>query len=208
LETDCIDVLQLHTWTAAWNRDPTPLAVLRKLQKEGKVRHFGISTPEHDPNCVSELMRAGWLDVVQVIYNIFSQEPASELLPVARECNVGLIVRVPFDEGSLTGKFTPDTPFAPDDFRRRYFAGDRLARTVQRVEKVAADLAGGPCTLPQAALKFCLAHPAVSTVIPGIRNVAQAKANCSVSDLPDLPADLLLRLREHNWLRGVWYGGK
>jgi len=208
LGTDCIDVLQLHTWTRAWNADPAPLLVLDKLRKEGKVRFFGISTPEHDQDCVVELMRRGLLDTVQVIYNIFQQEPAAELLPVARRRGVGIIVRVPFDEGSLTGKFTPDTTFADDDFRRGYFAGDRLARAVARAEKVRADLAGSGYTMPQAALKFALAHPAVSTVIPGIRNVAQAEANCGASDLPDMPHALVEKLRAHNWRRAIWYGGK
>ena len=208
LATDCIDVLQLHTWTRAWNRAPSPLATLRKLQKEGKVRFFGISTPENDQNSVVELMKGGWLDVVQVIYNIFEQEPAAEILPVAKESNVGIIVRVPFDEGALTGRFTKETQFDAKDFRTRYFAGDRLARAVERAQKVRAELAGTAYSMPQAALKFVLAHPAVSTVIPGIRNVAQAQANCGASDLSDLSADLLTRLRKHNWLRSFWYAGK
>lgn len=208
LGTDRLDLLQLHTWTRAWNRNPTPFKVLRALQREGKVGLIGVSTPEHDQNCVIDLMRSGWVDAVQVIYNLFEQEPAAELLDVAKECGVGIIVRVAFDEGALTGKFTADTKFAPDDFRRGYFAGDRLARTVARAEKIRADLAGTNLTMAQAALKFVLAHPAVSTVIPGIRNVAQAEANCAVSDLPPLSADLLVKLRRHNWRRGFWYGGK
>ncbi len=202
------DLLQLHTWTRAWNRKPTPFRILRQLQREGKIGLVGISTPEHDQNCVIDLMRGGWVDTVQVIYNLFEQEPAAELLDVARECGVGVIVRVAFDEGALTGKFTPDTRFPDDDFRSRYFAGDRLARTIARVDEIKKDLAGGGFTLPQAALKFVLAHPAVSTVIPGIRSVAQAEANCAVSDLPDLPGDLLARLQRHNWRRSIWYGGK
>jgi len=208
LATDRIDVLQLHTWTRAWNADPTPLMTLEKLRKEGKVRFFGVSTPEHDQNCVVELMQKGLLDVVQVIYNIFEQEPAAQLLPVAGQSGTGIIVRVPFDEGGLTGRFTPDTTFADGDFRRGYFAGDRLARTVARAEKVREDLAGSGYTMPQAALKFCLAHPAVSTVIPGIRSVEQAQANCGASDLPDLPGELMERLRRHNWRRSFWYAGK
>ncbi len=190
LGTDCLDILQLHTWTRAWNRDPQPLAVLRKFQQEGKLRFIGISTPEQDQNCVIELMRQGWLDVVQVIYNIFEQEPAAELLPVAAETNVGVIVRVVFDEGALTGKWTRETRFAEGDFRKTYFAGDRLERAVARAGKVRQTITGTGYTLPQAALKFALAHPAVSTVIPGMRNPAQAEANCSVSDLPPMPDDL------------------
>jgi aryl-alcohol dehydrogenase-like predicted oxidoreductase len=216
LGTSKIDLLQLHTWTRAWNRNPTPLKILRRLQQEGLVGLIGISTPEQDQNAVIDLMRGGWIDSVQVIYNLFDQEAAAELLDVARECGVGVIVRVVFDEGALTGKFTKETKFAPDDFRAKYFEGDRVARVVTRVEAIRQDLArpelnagSGPgYTLPQAAIKWVLAHPAVSTVIPGMRNAAQAQANCAVSDLPDMPVVLVQRLRRHNWRRGVWYGGK
>lgn len=208
LDTECIDLLQLHSWTRAWNADPRPFALLRQLQKEGKIRWIGVSTPEHDQNSVIDLMRDGWIDCVQVIYNLFEQEPAAQLLPVAREHNVGVIVRVGFDEGALTGKFRTDTVFAPDDFRNHYFAGDRLTRTVERVEAIRQDLDGSGYTMPQAALKFILAHPAVSTVIAGCRTVEQAAANFAVSALPDMPEDLTRKLHRHNWPKGFWYGGK
>jgi len=208
LGTRKLDLLQLHTWTRAWNRNPTPFKILRKLQQEGLVGLIGVSTPEQDQNSVIDLMRGGWVDAVQVIYNLFDQEPAAELLDVAHGCGVAIIVRVAFDEGALTGKFTPATRFAPDDFRASYFAGDRLGRVTARTEEIRRDLAGTGYTLPQAALKWVLAHPAVSTVIPGIRSVAQAEANCGVSDLPVMPRDLVEKLRRHNWRRGVWYSGK
>ena len=208
LVTERIDLLQLHTWTRAWNKDPKPLEVLKKLQAEGKIGYIGISTPEPDQNSVIDLIRAGYLDTVQLVFNIFEQEPAAELLPAAIEHNVGVIVRVPFDEGSLTGKFSADTAFPSDDFRSKYFAGDRLARTVNRVKQIEEDLAGSELTMPQTALKFVLSQPAVSTVIPGIRNVRQAKMNLEVSDLPDLPESLLLKLRKHAWRRSFWYAGK
>jgi aryl-alcohol dehydrogenase-like predicted oxidoreductase len=208
LGTDRIDILQLHTWTRAWNRDPGPFEVMRRLKKEGKVRFVGVSTPEHDQNSVIGLMRDGWVDVVQVIYNIFEQEPAAELLPAAAEAGVGVIVRVVFDEGSLTGKWTPATTFAEGDFRRSYFEGDRLGRAVARAGRVAKTIAGSGYTLPQAAIKFALAHGAVGTVIPGMRSPAQAAANCAASDLPAMPAELQRALRAHNWLRGFWYSGK
>lgn len=203
-----LDLLQLHTWTRAWNRNPTPFKILRQMQKEGRIGLVGISTPEQDQNSVIDLMRGGWVDAVQVIYNLFEQEPAAELLDVAREHGVGVIVRVAFDEGALTGKFTPDTRFAPDDFRAKYFEGDRLGRAVAHAAEIQKDLAGTGYTLAQAALKWVLAHPAVSVVIPGIRTVAQAEANCGVSDLPAMPGALVEKLRRHNWRRGVWYGGK
>ena len=208
LGTDRIDILQLHTWTRAWNRNPEAFEVLRKIKAEGKVRFVGVSTPEHDQNSVIDLMRGGWVDVVQVIYNIFEQEPAAELLPTAAETGVGIIVRVVFDEGSLTGKWTQDTVFPEGDFRRNYFQGDRLGRAVERARKVGLDLEGSGLTLPQAALKFALSHSAVGTVIPGMRSTAKADANCGVSDLAALSPDLLRRLHAHNWLRGVWYSGK
>jgi aryl-alcohol dehydrogenase-like predicted oxidoreductase len=208
LGMDHIDILQLHTWTRAWNRNPEPLGVLRDLKKEGKIRFVGVSTPEHDQNSVIDLMKGGWVDIVQVIYNIFEQEPAAELLPTAAETGVGIIARVVFDEGSLTGKWTPDTTFPEGDFRRNYFAGDRLGRAVARAARVAADVEGSGLTLPQTAIKFALAHAAVGTVIPGMRNPAQAAANCAVSDLPPMTDTLARKLRAHNWLRGFWYSGK
>ena len=212
LDTDCLDVLQLHSWTRAWNRDPTPLDVLRKLREEGKIRLIGISTPEQDQNCVVDLMRQGYLDVVQVIYNLFEQEPAAELLSAAIETGTGVIVRVVFDEGILTGKYQKGHRFGDGDFRRRYFEGDRLDRAVDRVERIRADIAAAGLdqeySLADVALKFALAHPAVSTVIPGIRSPRQAELNTSVSAKPDLPHDLLVKLRRHQWLRGDWYSGK
>ena len=205
LGVDCIDVLQLHTWTRAWNADPTPLEILRKLRDEGKIRFIGISTPEPDQNSLIELMRAGWLDVVQVIYNVFEQEPAAQFLPVAEQCDVGVIVRCAFDESSLTGKLTEDTRFEEGDFRNTYFEGDRLARTVRRVERIKDALAGSGYSMPEAALKFALAPSAVSTVIPGLRNVAQVEANSRVPDLPAMSDKLLEELHEHAWQRAFWY---
>ncbi len=205
LGTDCLDIILLHTWTRAWNRDPGPLLALAKLKKEGKVRAVGISTPEHDQDSVNDPVQQGLVDVIQVIYNLFDQDPAAELLPAAQKKNVGIIVRVAFDEGSLTGKFTRETKFPDGDFRGEYFRGERLSDTVERVDAIKKDLAGSGYTLPQAALLYTLAHPATSTVIPGIRNPAQAQANTAVSDLPPLPEALQITLRRHAWRRGVWY---
>ena len=157
-------------------------------------------------------MRRGLVDTVQVIYNLFEQEPAAELLPVAKETNTGVIVRVVFDEGALTGKYKAGHRFPENDFRSRYFAGDRLERTVGRVEQIRREVAeaglGDTHTLADVAIKFALADPAVSTVIAGIRNADQARLNAAACEKPDLPGPLLATLRRHNWLRGVWYSGK
>jgi len=208
LQTDCIDILQLHTWTRAWNHNPEPLIALKKLQQEGKIRFIGVSTPEDDQNCVIDLMREGYLDTVQVIYNIFEQEPAAELFPEAIKNNVAIIVRVVFDEGVLTGKYNVDSKFPEGDFRNYYFAGDRLERAVNRVNRIKEDLQETELKMPGVALKFGLSHKAVSTVIAGIRSVQQAEMNCAVSDIPDLSEDLLSKLRKHAWRRGFWYNGK
>jgi len=208
LQSDCLDLLQLHTWTRAWNRNPSALQILRTLQSEGKLRGIGISTPEQDQNSLVDLMRGGWLDAVQVIYNIFEQEPAAEFLPAALEHQVGVIVRVVFDEGSLTGKFTAQTSFAEGEFRNNYFAGDRLARTVKRVEKIRAAIGSAEPDLATAALKFALKPAAVSTVIPGMRTARQAELNCGVSDQPTMSDNLEIKLREHAWRRAIWYAGK
>jgi aryl-alcohol dehydrogenase-like predicted oxidoreductase len=208
LQTDCIDILQLHTWTRAWNKNPLPLITLKKLKEEGKIRYIGVSTPEDDQNCVIDLMRQGYLDTVQVIYNIFEQEPAAELLPAALENDVGIIVRVVFDEGVLTGKYQADSTFPEGDFRNYYFAGDRLERAVKRVERIKEKVDGLNLNMAEVALKYGLSHDAVSTIIAGIRNVNQAEMNCAVSDLPDLSEELLIKLRKDAWRRGFWYNGK
>ena len=208
LGIDCIDILQLHTWTRAWNHHPLPFEILQKLREEGKIRFIGISTPEDDQHSVIDLMKNGYVDVVQLIYNIFEQEPVAELLPQAQQHQIGTIIRVVFDEGALTGKFVYETTFAADDFRCNYFAGDRLYRTVERVEKIKQDIKDTGLTMPQVALRFVLDHPAVGTVIPGIRNSSQAEQNVFVSELPPLSETVHLRLRKHAWRRAFWYAGK
>lgn len=201
-------MLQLHTWTRAWNRNPVALETLRKFQQEGKILGIGISTPEHDQNALVELMHGGWLDSAQVIYNIFEQEPQAEFFPAALENQVGVIVRVAFDEGSLTGKWTAETTFEPGDFRNNYFAGDRLARTLKQVAQVKEAIGDAEPDLATAALKFALKPAAVSTVIPGMRNTRQAELNCGVSDQPAMSDEVERRLRAFNWLRGFWHSGK
>ncbi len=209
LNAECIDILQLHTWTRAWNADPQPLMILQKLKKQGKILGIGISTPEQDQNSLIRLMEAGLLDSVQVIYNIFEQEPAAEFLPCALKNKVGVIVRVAFDEGSLTGKFTSETRFAKEDFRSTYFKGDRLQDTIIHVDALRKDIAkvsdGKENDLASVALRFVLKHPACSVVIPGIRSVEQAEKNCRVSEAPPLSDELYTALKAHNWRRAFWY---
>jgi len=208
LNTDCIDLVQLHTWTRAWNKNPLALETLRKFREEGKLRAIGVSTPEHDQNSVIDLMREHWVDTVQVVYNIFEQEPQAELFPAAAQSQIGVIVRVALDESALTGKLTGQTRFAEGDIRNRFFAGDRLARTVERVEEIRNTVGNDEPTLATAALKFALKPPAVSVVIPGIRSAAQAEMNLGIASQAPLSDALEQRLRPHQWRRGFWYTGK
>jgi len=212
LGVECLDVLQLHSWTRAWNDDPQPLLVLEKLRQEGKIRHIGVCTPEQDQNCVIQLMRDGLIDVVQVIFNLFEQEPAAQLFPVAAETGAGVIVRVSLDEGALTGKYDAEHTFPPDDFRHRYFAGDRMERTAKRVAAIREDMAElglqDHFSLADLAIRFAMAPAAVSTVIVGMRNENQVRRNLAALSLPPLGEEILQHLRRHQWLRGVWYSGK
>jgi aryl-alcohol dehydrogenase-like predicted oxidoreductase len=208
LRTESLDVLLLHTWTRAWNDRPSALEILQDMKQEGVIRYAGISTPEHDQNCAIQLMREGLVDVVQVIYNIFEQEPAAQLLPVAKETGTGIIVRVVFDEGVLTGKYRGIETFARNDFRHNYFAGDRLERSVHRTEKIRKEFRDSGYSMPELSLRFALSHEAVSTVIPGIRNRDQALQNTAASELPPLSEDFLHRIRDHAWNRANWYSGK
>ncbi len=206
LNAEVLDVLLLHTWTRAWNRDPVALETLRALKQEGKTLAIGVSTPEHDQNSLIDLVRAGWLDAVEVIYNLFEQEPAAEFLPTMREHNVGVIVRVALDEGSLAGKLTPDTTFPVGDWRgQHYFKGDRLTETVRRVEAIRDTMqrvsGGAETDMVSVALRFVLRHPAVSAVLTGVRNGREIESNCAVSDQPPLSDELYAALKEHNWRR-------
>jgi aryl-alcohol dehydrogenase-like predicted oxidoreductase len=159
--------------------EPRPQAArhaAKNSRRKEKSAPSAISTPEHDQNSLIDLMRGGWLDCVQVIYNIFEQEPQAEFFPAAREHNVGVIVRVAFDESALTGKLTQDTKWSQGDFRNNYFAGDRLTRTIARVEKVKVAVGRRRAEPRDRRVKICPQdRRPVSTVIPGIRNVSRPK---------------------------------
>lgn len=205
LGMECVDLLQLHVWTDEWADELEEwYEGLQTLKRQGKIRFAGISINDHQPENALRAVREGLVDTVQVIYNIFDQSPEDKLLPACQEHNTGVIVRVPFDEGSLTGKFTAETTFEGDDFRRSYFRGERLKETVERVKKMEPLLGDHADTLATLALKFCLAHPAVSTVIPGMRNRRQAELNTSASDGKPLPAEIVQKLREHRWVRNFY----
>lgn len=199
LGVERIDLQQLHVWNDEWANADEWRSAFEKLKRQGKVWHFGISITEHEPEDGMELIDTGEIDTVQVIYNIFDQLPERALLPKCREKNIGVIVRVPFDEGSLTGAITEETLFAPEDFRARYFRGGRKKQVVEHVAKLKKLLDGEARSLPELALRFVLNSPAVSTVIPGMRQVKNVEGNCAVSDGRKLSAELMTELKRHAW---------
>ncbi len=200
LGIDCIDLQQLHVWTDEWVDTDDWYDALVRLREQGKVRYFGISLNMFEPDSGLRVAATGRVDVFQVVHNIFEQRPEDQLFPACREKNVGIIARVPFDESSLTGKLTKESVFPDDDFRVRFFR-QTLGETVDRVEALRWLVPDHASSMASAALRFCLGHDAVSTVIPGIRNVDQAEENLSAADVGPLAPDILERLKGHRWDR-------
>ena len=199
-----IDILQLHVWNDDWSDQDEWKRAFAKLKEQGKVRHFGISINDHQPSNGVLAAATGLIDTFQVIYNIFDQTPEEKLFPLCRKMNLGIIARVPFDEGALTGAITPETTFPRGDFRNNYFAGERKEEVFRRTERLKLLLGDEAGSLPELALRFCLHPPAVSTVIPGMRSIRNVRANCSVSDGRTLSDSLLAQLRGHAWKKNFY----
>ncbi len=204
LGLDHIDLQQLHVWNPEWIHEEEWRRAFEDLKRSGKVRFVGVSINDHQPDSALELIETGLIDTVQVIYNIFDQTPERRLFPLCLERNIGVLARVPFDEGALTGQITAQSEFDPRDFRSRYFRGDRKRQVEERVAALRRDLAGVEGDLPEIALRFCLSHPAVSTVIPGMRKVKHVEANLAVSDKGPLPEAVLAVLRKHAWEKNFY----
>ncbi len=199
LGVDAIDVQQLHVWNPEWIANDDWRRAFEDLKKSGKVRAVGVSINDHQPDSAVELIRTGFVDTVQVIYNVFDQSPEQNLLPLAKELNVGVIARVPFDEGSLTGSIKEDTQFEADEFRAFYFRGDRKRDVVEHIKALEDALQGTEGALAEVALRFCLSNPAVSTVIPGMRRVKNAEANAAAVNKGPLDGPLRAKLKNHAW---------
>jgi aryl-alcohol dehydrogenase-like predicted oxidoreductase len=204
LNRDSVDLYQFHTWIDDWATQPEWQESVRTMKQSGKSRFIGISVQSHDPSNVIKALDTGLVDAVQVIYNIFDQSPEDELLPYCQKHNIGFIARVPFDEGSLTGRIRPDTKFDPADFRNQYFGGNRKQEVWDHVQALVSELNISIEQLPEYALRFTLSHPAVSTVIPGMRSLKNVATNTQVSDKGPLPAHVLRKLRPHRWMHNYY----
>ncbi len=201
---DAFDVLQLHVWSDEWIGRGDWLETVEALKREGLVRFFGVSINDLQPENGLELVRSGVVDTVQVIYNVFHQQPEEQLLPACAEHDVGVIVRVALDEGGLTGRITADTTFPPDDWRNRYFGGDRPRQVQERVEDLAADLDIRTDDVPEHALRYVLSAPEVSTVIVGMRSISNVERNTALSDGRPLPPERRAVLARHRWERNFY----
>jgi len=204
LKLDCIDLQQLHVWRDEWIEDQRWLEALLTLKTQGKIRALGVSINDHEPDSALRLVAGGLIDTVQVIYNIFDQSPNRALLPACLKHDVGVLARCPYDEGGLTGTITPDRVFPAGDWRNDYFKGNRKAQVAAHVAPLTKLLGAEAATLPELALRYCLAHPAVSTVIPGMRTRTHARANCSWSDGRRLSDALVASLTAHAWARNFY----
>jgi len=202
IDVSTLDLQQLHVWTDEWADDPRWQRALRSLKDEGLVRALGISINRWQPANVLRALDSGLIDAVQVVYNVFDQNPEDELFPYCAEHGIAVIARVPFDEGSLTGTLTAESRWPDGDFRNFYFNRENLEATLPRVARLRPAVPAG-MSMPQLALRHILQHPAVSTVIPGMRKLPHVEANLSVSDGQRLPAALMDELKAHRWDRTV-----
>ena len=194
------DLLQIHTWNDDWADDDGWSNMMDSLKRQGLIGACGISQNRWEPWNGIKAVKSGKIDSVQVIYNIFDQNPEDKLFPACMENNVAVIARVPFDEGTLTGTLTKETTFPADDWRSNYFTKENLIPSVERADALKPLVPAGS-TMPEMALRHILSHDAVSTIIPGMRKTKHVESNCAASDKGKLSDELLAELKNHRWVR-------
>ena len=200
LGVETIDLQQFHVWEDGWANEDDWKEATSKLTREGKVSAWGISINRWEPDNSLQTLETGLIDAVQVIYNIFDQAPEDNLFPLCRKLNIGVIARVPFDEGTLTGTLTKESVFPKEDWRSTYFVPENLNSSVDHAEALKPLIPVG-MSMPELALRFILNNPDVSTTIPGMRKIKNVIANMQASDGKALPAYLLEELKQHRWDR-------
>jgi aryl-alcohol dehydrogenase-like predicted oxidoreductase len=197
---DSFDLFQFHTWEDSWIRDDRLMRAVDDLRSQRLFSAIGISINRWEPWNGVEAVKTGQIDAVQVIYNIFDQNPEDELFPACEEHDVAVIARVPFDEGTLTGTLTKESKWPKGDWRNTYFVPENLNASVDRAEALRPLIPVG-MTMPEMAMRFILNHPAVSTIIPGMRKEKHVRDNIAASDEGPLPEDVHTALRAHRWDR-------
>ncbi len=197
---DRFNLMQFHTWEDGWLEDDRWVHKMAELKQQGLFEAIGISINRWEPWNGVRAVRSGLIDAVQVIYNIFDQNPEDELFPACDEKDVAVIARVPFDEGTLTGTLTLDSTWPEGDWRNTYFVPENLTSSVEHAERLRPMIPDG-MTMPELALRFILNNETVSTIIPGMRKLNHVETNIACSDAGHLPEDLHARLKDHRWDR-------
>ena len=197
---ESFDLMQFHTWEDSWLDDDRWAKQMDELRRAGLIHAVGISINRWEPWNGVRAVRSGLIDAVQVIYNIFDQNPEDELFPACNEHDVAVIARVPFDEGTLTGRLTKASTWPAEDWRSTYFVPENLIPSVERADAL-KPLVPEAMTMPEMALRFILSHPTVSTIIPGMRKIHHVDSNIAASDAGPLPDELRTKLRAHRWDR-------
>jgi aryl-alcohol dehydrogenase-like predicted oxidoreductase len=207
IDQQSVDLIQFHTWNDGWLRDDRWLYKLDDLRSQKLIAAIGISLNRWEPWNGVRAVKTGQVDSVQVVYNIFDQNPEDELFPACAEMNVAVIARVPFDEGTLTGTLTKESHWPEGDWRNTYFVPENLISSVERAESLKETLHAWnqehatEITMPELALRFILTNPTVSTIIPGMRKLSHVEANTAASDAGPLPEELFEQLRAYRWVR-------
>jgi aryl-alcohol dehydrogenase-like predicted oxidoreductase len=197
---ESFDLMQFHVWEDDWVEDDRWAKKMDELRRQNLISAVGISINRWEPWNGVRTVRSGLIDAVQVIYNIFDQNPEDALFPACREMDVAVIARVPFDEGTLTGQLTKESRWPEDDWRSLYFVPENLIPSVERADALKPLVPDG-MTMPEMALRFILNNPVVSTIIPGMRKIKHVESNIAASDAGPLPEELHTRLRAHRWER-------
>jgi aryl-alcohol dehydrogenase-like predicted oxidoreductase len=200
LGAETIDLQQFHVWEDSWAKEDEWKEAMQQLTKQGKVKAWGISINRWEPENSLATLKTGLIDAVQVIYNIFDQAPEDKLFPLCRQLDIGVIARVPFDEGTLTGTMTKETTFPEGDWRSTYFVPENLVASVAHADALKPLIPHG-MTMPEMALRFILSHPDVSTTIPGMRRIKHVDANMHAGDGNGLSKETLNALKHHRWQR-------
>lgn len=195
------DLMQFHTWEDAWIRDDRVLKAMDDLKAQGLVKAWGISINRWEPWNGVEAVKTGLIDAVQVIYNIFDQNPEDALFPACAQHDVAVIARVPFDEGTLTGTLTKESKWPAGDWRNTYFVPENLIPSVDRADALKPIAAAAGLTMPDMALRFILNNPTVSTIIPGMRKLKHVESNIAAANAGPLPEPVWQQLRPHRWDR-------
>lgn len=203
LGIETLDLMQFHVWQDDFVNEDDWKEEITRITKKGKVKHWGLSINDYQPSNCLKTLDTGLISTVQMIFNIFHQKPTEKLLPYAKKNNIGLIARVPRDEGGLTGKITANSVFA-DEMRSSYFSQERLQEFLPRIKALEQLLGDEAKNLPDLALRYILSFDEISTVIPGTRKVKYVNANLAVADEPKLSAELMQELKKHAWERNFY----